>query len=307
LPLPPRRAVRPSASSGRPAPLAGVSQALRGLRPAASLPALFNRATHEICESMGFERAVVFGLRGQTLVAECAHVRGTAGAGERVLADLRLTPLQLGPRLHESEVLRRRRSLLVTDAARDPRALARLPGARSYVEAPIICREKALGLVQADRGVTGQAVTELDRDTLWAFVEGFGYAVERELLAERLRVESERILALVRSAEASVTELGRPEIALSSPQAGSSSSGLPWELPSRGSPRVPDPDLDDLLTRREREVLDMLAEGATNVGIAQQLVVSEGTVKTHVKHILRKLGVQNRSQAVSRYYRMRAA
>ena len=60
-----------------------------------------------------------------------------------------------------------------------------------------------------------------------------------------------------------------------------------------------------MLTRREHEVLAMLAEGETNARIAQRLVVSEDTVKTHVKHILRKLGVQNRSQAVSRYFRTR--
>ena len=55
----------------------------------------------------------------------------------------------------------------------------------------------------------------------------------------------------------------------------------------------------------EREVVAMLAEGETNARIAQRLVVSEDTVKTHVKHILRKLGVRNRSQAVSRYFRTR--
>jgi DNA-binding NarL/FixJ family response regulator len=49
----------------------------------------------------------------------------------------------------------------------------------------------------------------------------------------------------------------------------------------------------------------MLAEGETNARIAQRLVVSQDTVKTHVKHILRKLGVHNRSQAVSRYFRGR--
>jgi DNA-binding NarL/FixJ family response regulator len=54
-------------------------------------------------------------------------------------------------------------------------------------------------------------------------------------------------------------------------------------------------------------VLAMLAEGETNVRIAQRLVVSEDTVKTHVKNILRKLGVHNRSQAVCRYFRREAA
>ena len=51
----------------------------------------------------------------------------------------------------------------------------------------------------------------------------------------------------------------------------------------------------------------MLAEGETNARIAQRLVVSEDTVKSHVKHILRKLGVHNRSQAVSRYFQAHAA
>ena len=65
--------------------------------------------------------------------------------------------------------------------------------------------------------------------------------------------------------------------------------------------------LEDDLTRRELEVLGMLAEGETNARIARRLIVSEDTVKTHVKHILRKLGVHNRSQAVSRYFRAKGA
>ncbi|MFQ5408976.1 MAG: response regulator [Anaerolineales bacterium] len=55
--------------------------------------------------------------------------------------------------------------------------------------------------------------------------------------------------------------------------------------------------LRERLTDREREVLRLLAEGATNAAIAAQLHVSEGTVRNHVGHILSKLGARDRTHA----------
>ena len=61
----------------------------------------------------------------------------------------------------------------------------------------------------------------------------------------------------------------------------------------------------DSLTRREREILTLLAQGLRQNEIADHLVISRRTVETHVTNMLRKLGVRNQAQAVAVAYRGR--
>jgi DNA-binding NarL/FixJ family response regulator len=70
------------------------------------------------------------------------------------------------------------------------------------------------------------------------------------------------------------------------------------QLTTRRLPQPPD-IAGTGLTRREIDVLQWMARGETNGGIARRLNITEGTVKTHVQAILRKLGAANRAEAVS--------
>jgi DNA-binding NarL/FixJ family response regulator len=153
---------------------------------------------------------------------------------------------------------------------------------------------RVIGFLHVDRFGQDVPVSAQDRDNLWVFAEHFGLLYERTVLVERLESQRAQLHDALSTAAARIDELCRAEIRLARNEPPPEAAPAPAETGPRSR-------IASLLTTREREVLELMASGATNTQIAQDLVVSEGTVKSHVKRILRKLHAANRAEAVARY------
>jgi DNA-binding CsgD family transcriptional regulator/putative methionine-R-sulfoxide reductase with GAF domain len=279
-----------------PETLTRIHDALARLRLMESPEQLLERSTPEACAACGFDRAVLYRLSGSKLVAESFHVEGDPEWAAELLAASRADPLPLDQGLNETEALRRKRPVMIHDAQNHPgvyHSLGRVYKVFSYVGAPIIPEGRVIGFLHADHYLKGRNVDEFDRDALFAFAEGFGFAFERAVLLSRLQAQAAEVNRLLASTEAVVRNYVDAEVEL----VRATDAQLAALFGQREAP------LDELLTRREREVLRLVAAGATNSAIAEQLVVSEGTVKSHVKRILRRLGARNRVEAASIYLR----
>jgi LuxR family transcriptional regulator, regulator of acetate metabolism len=290
-------------------PLTCVRTALGRLRGVSSVAELLNRATTELCRTCGFDRAVLFRVTDGEMVAEAAYFTDDPQWAKDFVELGRMVRPQLNDLLIETEMIRYHRPVLVADPVNDPRSFKPLVEAaktRSYVAAPIMPNGNVIGMLHADRYMSGKHVDELDLETIWTFAEGFGYAVERTLLIERLEAETAHIKQMADTASALIEELRTNDLVLA-PAARPSNGGNGSDNGERRAPRferVTIEELDRLLTRREVEVLELMASGASNQEIADRLAIAVGTVKSHVKHILRKLHAANRAEAVARYFRL---
>jgi DNA-binding CsgD family transcriptional regulator len=271
-----------------PSDLAKVREALGRLRAVLDVDEIARRCVRELCASLGFDRAVLFNIEGDELVAGAVQFGDDAEWSAEFLALAQEARPHLDHMLLESEVVRRKRPLLVSDPANDPRAFKPLVEAsktRSYIASPVMPGGVVIAMLHVDRYYSEQPVTERDVDLVWTFAEGFGYAFERT-----------RLLARLRRHAADLAETGGMPFE-AAPEAPPTGGFKPIEPASSDGALTP-------LTARERDVMELVTTGATNSEIADALVISESTVKSHVKHILRKLGAANRAEAVSRHLGM---
>jgi DNA-binding CsgD family transcriptional regulator len=256
-----------------------------------TLSAALQRAAAEACRVLGFDRAMIFRRSGALLLAEATHFVGQDDWARDCHAHAVEHPIELSRRQTEAEMLRRRAAALVTDPLQDPNAWQpivqkiRTPG---YVATPISVRGEIVATLHADNEISRRPIGRAERDALAAFGTGLGFAIERAVLVDRLNTQRAVLHQMVTATERSVEDFLRGESAWSR-------EGSPGHRPSA----APAAWSGGTLTPREREVLELMAAGATNGDIAARLVLTTGTVKTHVKHILRKLNATSRAHAVS--------
>lgn len=279
------------------AALNSVHAGLARLRRIDDPAALIRRVPEEVCRSFGFERSVLFRVDGETLLAESAFHRGGPARGERLLESWRVRLPRLPDLPLESEMIRRREPLLAGETESSAPALTGL-----YVSAPIVSEGRVVGFLHADRKYQTHVVDELDQVVLSVFADGFACIFERATLRERLRAQLAQVREVMDTTDQLLDEVFETEIevGLADQQISTSVAQAASAIVESTPPALPAASVS-LLTPREVEVIELIAAGQTNAGIANRLLISESTVKSHVKHILRKLGASHRAEAVSRH------
>jgi DNA-binding CsgD family transcriptional regulator len=277
-----------------------LGEALDELRELGPVSEILEHAPRAAAHVAGLDRAVLSRIQDGSLIAESVFISGDSGSATAMLADLQALPTRIEYPLVEGEILRRRRPLLIQTGDTELQGRAantELLAWKEFIVAPAILDGRVIAFLHGDRFAGGQPLGEAERDALWSFTKGFAAIFERAILRHRLRVQRREMRQIASWADAKTSELSDRQIDLTTDReqdAGGQSE------PSA----TPDSALRDLLTRREVDVLELMVKGETNAGIARGLVVSEGTVKFHVKNILRKLHASNRAEATSRYLRL---
>ena len=283
----------------RKAALAGVESALARMRSLPTQDDLIDAVCTELVRTCGFSRSMLSRVSGMSWRPWKAHFshRPVIDSDVEWMAhgEIPMTSMAL-----ERQVLDTGLPTFVNDPRTDSRAssvFAEQTGARSYAVAPIMPHGRVIGLLHADFYPSTRRVDEVDAHILGAYADGFGRIYERTVLLERLGAERDQVREMLRQTETMMDNLARAELELVRHADERSAISAAATLALTDST----PELDEILTAREQEVMALLVTGQTNSAIAERLVISEGTVKSHVKQILRKLGAVNRSELIARY------
>jgi DNA-binding CsgD family transcriptional regulator len=267
-----------------------VADAIRRLGEVGAPQGILERAAEELGTSSEFGRVMLGEVRGDELHVRALWSSQDPDAAATALGQLRDAPVRLEYPSIEDEVARRHRIEIVqarVPRSRANRRLAEVLGWDGYVVTAIVVQGQTVGLLHAEAAAASDRPVPdaVDAEVLARYAEGLAGVFERAVLREMLQLHHHELRSAVDWMSARLDRLATGSPELSAAAAGRESGAI------------------DPLTARELDVLRLLARGQTNLEIARQLVVREGTVKYHVKNILRKMGATSRADAVSRYAR----
>lgn len=257
--------------------LSSMRAALAQVSEATTVDALLTRAPEAVC-ALGFDRALVSTVDQAWRFHTMCVAREPRWA-EEIVAVGRQEPPVLDQALIETDTVVGARAVLVQDVQNNPRVnrrLAEITKSSSYGIAPLVVDGEVVGLVHGDCYHQQRVLTEVDRTVLATFAQGLSQSLARVTVLEGMS-----------AIRATMDGLGR------------------WRAPAPGIAEsvALSRDDDSVLTRREVQIVRLLAAGDSNGKIARRLAITEGTVKTHITRILRKLGASNRAEAVSIWLR----
>lgn len=280
-----------------------LGEALARLEAApCSIPALVELAPRLIC-NLGFDRAIISHVADGLWVSESVVVMNDPDWAADINRIGQEQPQPLVPGLFETEVVRRREPIVVTDVQHESRVHKRIADAsmsRSYVAAPIVSRGRVVGLLHADRYGQDRDTDARDSELLLSFSHGLRLALSRAQVTEQLEATGNTLARVTASLEDAAAGVRDVSLNLTGARASEPVADRPRPRPVlvRDVPRT----LAAELTSRELQVLELMAEGRTNAAIAKELVITDGTAKQHVKHILRKLRAGNRAEAIAMWF-----
>lgn len=261
--------------------LGDCADGLARLRGIPSSRDLIDVVCQELVSRCDFGRATISGVDSGMWKPQKAFF---ADADSSWWADWVGQAIPLHGHTPEARLLTERRPALIRDTASGEvhkDIIVESGQSQSYVVAPLMSRGSVVGFLHCDHFPTDRQANDVDRDVLWAFAEGFGRVHERLVLMERIQNQRAQVGSVIDSAFDAL-----PDALGVAPRARVLTASQERALAD--------------LTAREAEVLELMVGGSTNRAIASRLVIAEDTVKSHVKQILRKLGVSNRAQAIAR-------
>jgi two-component system, NarL family, response regulator LiaR len=138
------------------------------------------------------------------------------------------------------------------------------------------------------------------KDGIAAISDIRGNMPETEVIALTSVVESTAVIGAVKAGAIGylLKDIQAPELRRAIKAAAAGQVQLSPQASAYLLREVRTPERTEALTERETVVLRLLVQGQSNKEMARDLQIAEDTIKTHVKHILAKLGVQSRTQAV---------